>query len=131
MGCAALAACAQTPRPLPSDLVGSFSHGAFDLALTLQLDADGSYRETSSGPLVVLRPDGTRPPAPVIDQGRYAIHGDRLDLRPRKGERRELRILKDGGLRLEEHRRRGVIIYVPDNARPAGDGLLTPKNSSP
>jgi len=53
----------------PPEVAGVFAYGAFDLQLRLYLNQDGTYRETSVGPLIVLLPDGTLPSEPVREKG--------------------------------------------------------------
>lgn len=96
----------------PPETVGVFSYGEFDLELRLYLNQDGTYRETRVGPLTVLLPDGSLPPEPVREKGRFSVRGASILLVPDKGRDRELRFFTAGPIRLEEKSRGTTHVYL-------------------
>ena len=117
---AALTACSLPVErsSAPPEVVGVFSYGAFDLSLSLYLNPDGTYRETSVGPLIVLLPDGSIPPAPVREQGRFSVRGAIIRLVPEKARARELRLVTGGPMRLEEGSGSVIRVYLKQKATP-------------
>src|SRR5882724_9010180 len=95
----------------PPEVAGVFAYGAFDLQLRLYLNQDGTYRETSVGPLIVLLPDGTLPSEPVREKGHFSVRGTSIRLFSDQGRGRELRLFTAGPARLEEISRGGTRVY--------------------
>ena len=58
--------------------------------MRLRIYPDGTYRETSWGPLIVLRPNGELPPEDFREEGVVAVSGSKIVLYPRSGGRRVL-----------------------------------------
>jgi hypothetical protein len=86
----ALLGCSHRAPQLPAVIAGTYSYGAFDLTLNLELRSDGTYRESEIGPLIVLGRNGEQAPPKLRDEGRFFLKGDEVVLQSESGLRRTL-----------------------------------------
>lgn len=93
LACGLLGGCLHPPgTTVPAALVGLYRFGAFDLDVRLRVYPNGTFRETSWGPLIVPGPDGELPPETFREEGDVRVGSTHVDLHPDNAHRRRLAI---------------------------------------